>query len=126
MRTLILILSAIFIFLSSCKNSSETSLKEKDSNAKYTTCQLIEKEFVNKGGKVTEYKELYLRCSIQDYFIKLCESNVDVKTLRKYLNKSISVEIEIRDDGMWDICTDDPAYAQSRTGAYVVIKKIID
>lgn len=126
MKALILILSGIFIFSSSCKNSSETTLKEKDPNATYTTCQLIEKEFVNKGGKVTKYKELYLRCSIQDYFIKICESNVDAKTLRKYLNKSISVEMEIRDDGMWDICTDDPAYAQSRIGTYVVIKKIID
>lgn len=121
-----LILSLSVIFFSSCKNAPDTNLKEKDPNRSYTTCQLIEKEFINKGGKVTEYKELYLRCSIQDYFIKICESNVDAKTLRKYINKSISVEMEIRDDGMWDICTDDPAYAQSRTGAYVVIKKIID
>lgn len=121
-----LILSLSVIFLSSCKNSSETNLKEKDPNAKYTTCELIEKPFVNKRGISTDYMELYLRCSIQDYFIKLCHSNVDAKTLRKYLNKSISVEMEIRDDGMWDICTDDPSYAQSRTGAYVVIKKIID
>ena len=126
MRALILILSLGFFFSTSCKNSSETRFKEKDPNATYTTCQLIEKEFINKGGKVTEYKELYLRCSIQDYFIKICESNVDAKTLRKYLNKSISVEMEIRDDGMWDICTDDPAYAQSRIGTYVVIKKIVD
>lgn len=125
MKTLILILSVGLIFFSSCKNTSEANLKEKDPNKSHTTCQLVEKEFINKGGKVTEYKELYLRCSIQDYFIKLCDSNVDAKTLRKYLNKSISVEMEVR-EGMWDICTDDPAYAQSRIGTYVVIKKIAD
>lgn len=125
MKTLILILSVGLIFFSSCKNASEANLKEKDPNKSHTTCQLIEKEFINKGGKVTEYKELYLRCSIQDYFIKICESNVDTKTLRKYLNKSISVEMEVR-EGMWDICTDDPTYAQSRIGTYVVIKKIVN
>lgn len=117
-----LILSLSVIFFSSCKNVPDANLKEKDPNRSYTTCQLIEKEFINKGGKVTEYKELYLRCSIQDYFIKICESNVDAKTLRKYINKSISVEMEIK-EGNWDICTDDPAYAQSRGGTYVVIKK---
>lgn len=125
MRTLIFILSGIFIFSSSCKNSSESNLKEKDPNRNYTTCQLIEKVFINKGGKVAEYKEMYLRCSIQDYFIKICESNVDAKKLRKYINKSISVEMEIK-KGNWDICTDDPAYAQSRGGTYVVIKKIVN
>ena len=88
-------------------------------------CQLIEKTFVNKGGKVTEYTELYLRCSVQDYFIKFCESNVTREDLKPYLNQGISVEVEIK-DGMWDHCSEDPAYAQSRTGTYIVIKKIND
>ncbi len=125
MRTLILFLLIGSIFSISCKNAPETNLKEKDPNRPYTSCQLIEKDFINKGGHLTEYKELYLRCSIQDYFIKICESNVDAKTLRKYIDKGINVEMEIK-EGSWDICSDDPAYAQSRIGTYVVIKKIID
>lgn len=89
-----------------------------------TSCELIEKSFINKGGKVTEYTELYLRCSVQDYFIKLCESEVTKEELKKYLDKGITVEMEIK-DGMWDHCNDDPSYAQSRTGTYVIINKIL-
>ena len=37
----------------------------------------------------------------------------------------IEVEMEIK-DGMLDHCNENPAHTQSRTGTYVVIKKIID
>ncbi len=125
MKTNIIILIIISGFLTSCKNEKE-SLKAgtMDPNAKTTKCQLIEKEFTNKGGKVTEYKELYLRCSIQDYFIKICEGNVSAEQLRPYIESGIEVEMEIK-EGMLDHCDENPAYAQSRTGTYVVIKKII-
>jgi hypothetical protein len=85
---------------------------------------LIEKVFINKGGKITDYKELYLQCSIQDYFIKICESNVTLEDLKPYINSGINIKMEIK-DGMWDHCSDDPAYAQSRMGTYVVIKEIV-
>ena len=119
---LIILLLSFF----SCTDTKEIpqgkSMGMADSNT--TTCQLIEKEFTNKGGKITEYKELYLRCSIQDYFIKICEGNVTKEELTKYLNAGIEVEMEIK-EGMLDHCDSNPAYAQSRTGTYVVIKKII-
>ena len=102
-----------------------TKQGSKDSNNKYTSCVLVEKTFVNKGGKITDYTELYLQCSVQDYFIKLCESKVKLDGLKKYINKGITVDMEIK-DGFWDHCSDDPAYAQSRIGTYVVINKIID
>ena len=119
----------MFIFslsIIACSETKETtnakSISMGDSNT--TTCQLIEKSFTNKGGKITEYKELYLRCSIQDYFIKICEGNVTKDELTKYLNSGIEVEMEIK-EGMLDHCDTNPAYAQSRTGTYIVIKKII-
>jgi len=111
----------ILFLLIGCKNTSKTN---KNINSKTTTYQLIEKEFTHKGGKFTEYKELYLSCSIQDYFIKICESNVTSEQLTPYMNKSIQVEIEIK-DGFLDHCDEIPEYAQSRTGTYVIIKKII-
>lgn len=111
--------------LISCKSSvKNVNPGHKDPNAKTTTCVLIEKSFINKGGKVTEYKELYLQCSIQDYFIKLCAGNVSRKQLEPYLNSGIEVEMEIK-DGMLDHCDTNLAQVQSRTGTYVVIKKII-
>lgn len=116
-----LVLTVLF----SCSTTQETSearpMSINDSGT--TSCQLVEKEFTNKGGKVTSYKELYLRCSIQDYFIKICEGNVTLKELKPYINKGITVKMEIK-DGMWDHCDENPAYAQSRTGTYVIIKSI--
>ena len=92
--------------------------------ASRTTCLLVRKNFVNKVAKVMEHSELYLRCSSQDYFIKFCESEVSPQQLKPYIDQSITVDMEIR-FGMWDHCSDDPAYAQSRTGPYVVIKSIV-
>ena len=74
---------------------------------------------------MSDYKELYLQCSVQDYFIKICAGEVTTEELRKHLNQGITVDMEIR-DGLWDICNDDPAYAQSRMGTYVIIHKIIE
>ncbi|MCB0400906.1 MAG: hypothetical protein KDD41_02405 [Flavobacteriales bacterium] len=117
-----LILFLCFSCGSQEKTSQEYKIK-KPSTDGTTSCELIEKEFINKGGKITEYKELYLRCSIQDYFIKLCEGEVTLDELKPYIGSGITVEMEIK-DGFWDHCSDDPAYAQSRTGTYVVIHSI--
>jgi len=115
----------ILLFVS-CKVEEKLveQLRLKDPNATYTSCVLIEKEFVNKGGKLTEYKELYLQCSIQDYFIKICESKVTLEDLKPYINSGIKVKMEIK-EGMWDHCSDDPAYAQSRMGTYAIITEIV-
>ncbi len=86
-------------------------------------CQLIEKEFINKGGKMGDYKELYLSCSVQDYFIKFCESSITKKDLEPYINKGITVQIEIK-DGMWDSCNSGLEQVQSRMGTYIIIKAI--
>lgn len=120
----------LLVSLFSCSSQKETTLQNKElpkemglTESQTTSCQLVEKEFINKGGKVTEYKELYLRCSIQDYFIKLCESKVTRKELEPYINSGITVKMEIK-QGMWDHCDPNPAYAQSRTGTYVSILSI--
>jgi hypothetical protein len=113
------------IFLGSCSISKEASkIGAMNPNSKTIQCYLIEKEFINKGGKITSYKELYLRCSIQDYFIKICAGNVNAEQLKPYINAGIEVEMEIR-EGMLDHCSDNLAHVQSRIGTYAVIKKII-
>lgn len=95
-------------------------LKTSDSGT--TSCLLVEKAFVKKNGEPTDHKEIYLRCSVQDYYIKLCESKVTKKELEKYLDKGISVRMEIK-EGSWDICEGDPVM-QSRIGTYAVILSI--
>ena len=128
MKQLLIIISMLFL-LFACQTNSKTTidepqgLKKSDAKPYIYNCQLIEKEFINKGGKATGIKELYLRCSVQDYFIKLCESNVSKKELTPYLDKGISVEVEIK-DGLWDHCSDNIAEVQSRMGDYIVIKSI--
>lgn len=126
MSSKITVLTIVLGLLFSCKSEEKTlNPGAMNPNAKTTKCLLIEKEFTNKGGKVTEYKELYLRCSIQDYFIKICAGNVTAKQLNPYINSGIEVEMEIK-EGMLDHCSNNLAHTQSRTGTYVVIKKIIE
>lgn len=125
MKNLTYLCFFIFSLLFSCTSNKEVTTGNKMALSEPGTisCQLIEKEFINKGGKVQEYKELYLRCSVQDYFIKFCESNVTSMELEPYLNSGITVKMEIR-EGRWDHCEGDPDYAQSRIGKYVVILAI--
>jgi len=85
-------------------------------------CQVVEKAFVNKGGKLSDFKELYLRCSIQDYYIKFCESKASLKKMKKYIDKGLTVTYELK-EGEWDICKGD-AEMQSRIGTYAVVLKI--
>ena len=94
----------------------------KEPNIIIAGCVVVEKAFVNKVGKTTEFKELYLRCSIQDYYIKFCESKVSLKKMKKYIDKGLTVTYEVK-EGEWDICEGEPEI-QSRIGAYAIVLKI--
>jgi hypothetical protein len=118
-----LLISTLLLTIFSCSESKEISSK-KSVNSETVTGQLIEKEFTHKGGKLSEYKELHLRCSVQDYFIKICEGQITPEQLRPYLNKGIKVEIKIK-EGHLDHCESTPEYSQSRIGTYIIINKII-
>jgi hypothetical protein len=93
------------------------------------TAPLVLKSFVKKSGERTDLKEWYIQRSIQDYFIKFCESKVTRQELEAYLAehggplKTAKLEVEFR-EGNWDIC-DDNELMQSRVGAYVVIYRIV-
>lgn len=99
-------------------------------NGKYmVSAPIIHKQLMKKNGQPTEYTELYLRRSTQDYFIKFCESAISREELAQQLNQqgtllpTLTLEIEFR-EGSWDIC-DGNHLQQSRIGEYVVIHRIV-
>lgn len=94
---------------------------------------IVKKPFVNKAGEASKFKEYYFRTSVQDYFIKFCESEISKRNLENHLSKipdtgldgakAITAEITVK-EGEWDICNEDHP-AQSRIGYYVVIHRLI-
>ena len=92
------------------------------------TSPIIEKPFIKKNGVSTDQMEYYIRRSMQDYFIKFCESPINRAELDTYLEsvndpiKTATMDIEIR-QGEWDNCGQ-PIGPQSRVGTYIVILKI--
>ncbi len=113
---------------STMKNTNKTMDLESEDGHFLISAEVVKKQFVNKAGKSSDIYEYYLRRSIQDYFIKFCESKVSSEDIDAYLEKqkdrfiqTINVEVEFR-DGEWDNCGD--GEQQSRVGEYVVIHKI--
>ncbi len=98
------------------------------------TGPLVSKAFVLKNGKKTDKEELYLRASVQDYFIKFCESKVSQKELEKHLktvtqtdpmgDKIVSLAVDIINKGEWDNCEGADMQVQSRIGTYIIIHSI--
>ncbi len=88
------------------------------------TGHIVSKPFINKVGKAAGPEELYLRLSMDDFFIKFSESTVSADDLKSQINQVITVEGEIR-EGAWDIGPEDPPEMQSRIGSYFVITKLL-
>lgn len=117
----------------SCSTGKETELSAYDAPNPVAhtiiTAPIVKKNFVNKAGRTTDHIEYYIRRSIQDYYIKFCESNVSIKELNEKLEnidgeiKALKLEVEFR-NGEWDIC-DGNHEVQSRIGEYAVILKIL-
>lgn len=90
---------------------------------------VVKKHFYNKIGEKTEIQEYYVQQSIQDYFIKFCESYITISELDDALDeidspiKTLKMEVSIL-EGEWDSCDGDPV--QSRVGKYMIVHKIID
>ena len=107
------------------KNS--TSLGEKkpqNPNNFIMSGHIVEKDFIKKNGQPSGFSELYFRASIQDYFIKFCESDITRTDLNPLIGEAVTVKAEVI-KGNWDICPNDPQEMQSRIGYYLVIKKLL-
>lgn len=104
--------------------------KEKNtSSIKTISAPIIMKNFYSKKGEMTDIKEYYVQQSVQDYFIKFCESDITSKELKEALDqqedmiKTLTLRVEIK-EGLWDQCED--YEVQSRMGKYMVIYEIIE
>lgn len=107
------------------KDSMENGNKKaSDPNNPTYSGLIVEKEFYKKNGEPAGFTELYFRASIQDYFIKFCESEVTRKDLEPYIDQAITVKAEVN-EGNWDICPSDTQEQQSRIGYYMMIKSVL-
>ena len=134
-----LIVICLFACCSAPKEATGLLVKTPDEKTEQGTyiisAPIVKKKFVNKAGRVTDHTEYYIMRSAQDYFIKICESNITTEDLEKLFDGnsnapaplldgvSINMEVEFR-NGEWDIC-DENHEAQSRVGAYAVILKVL-
>lgn len=81
-------------------------------------CKIVTEPFIIKNGVESDVQELYVRHYSQNYFIKFCDSKLKEATLRKYLNKRCTLDIEVK-NGFWDMCSLEEQ--QSRMGIYVIV-----
>lgn len=121
-----------FVFtLNACKEEAtpeppkiKNRRMEKKNTGHYTG-QILEKSFINKVGKAGGRKDLYIRLSMGDYFIKFCESSILQKDLAGKVDSYITFKGDIK-DGEWDSCPGDTHAVQSRTGPYITVKELLE
>ena len=132
----LIILFVSFSILIAC-GTNETVVRNKTPDKKneekgtyMISVPIVEKPIFIKG-EVQERTDLYIERSIQDYFIKFCESKVTRKEVEKALStqtsfiKTLEIEIDYK-EGEWDNCQENKEEkVVSRTGQYVIIHKII-
>lgn len=111
-------------FVPNARAAGEKSLE----NLGRLSCQVIEMTTRNKRGQEMG-TDLYLRCSVADYFIKFCESAVSREEVEPYLSDDIigggiTVRLQLR-EGEWDSCGE-ADMVQSRIGPYAVIAEILN
>ncbi|MFD0862091.1 hypothetical protein ACFQ1M_07715 [Sungkyunkwania multivorans] len=124
------------LFLMSCVNTRNTVIKNKTedmssgSRTVIISAPIVYKSAIRKHVTDDQFKEMYVRRSIQDYYIKFCESAVSRKQLEHHIRdkdgliKAVRIEIEYR-DGDWDICEKEDR-SQGRVGTYVVVHRIME
>ena len=81
-------------------------------------CILIEKSTRDDNWNIKEGKDFYLRCSVQDYFIKFDESDVKKEDIAHRLNTPVTATFEIV-EGYWDDCEKD------RKGVYARLQELV-
>ncbi len=126
----------LWILLPSCHAQNTDHMEKKktvdtssNDGKKIITAPIVLKSFIKKNGEPADFKEMYVQRSIQDYFIKFCESQVTRKELEDHLAASdgpinaVTLEVSFR-EGEWDVCEENERM-QSRIGEYVIVHRIV-
>ncbi|MBL4662074.1 MAG: hypothetical protein JKY22_00535 [Flavobacteriaceae bacterium] len=121
--TLLLMLCSLIACEVSKSSSNSMQKKAQDPGNFILSGHIVEKDFIKKNGEPAGFTELYFRASVQDYYIKFCESKITKNDLEPFIDQVVTVHAEIR-DGNWDICENDPQEMQSRTGNYLVVLEL--
>ena len=136
---MIKVLTIVFAFvLLACSGPKSVNYKKdlgkggtpKNEKLDTISAPVVKKAFINKGGKASGGSDYYVQRSIQDYFIKFCESKVSRTALEQELAKqsgmikTIKMIVSIR-EGEWDRCPGQ-GEVQSRIGNYMVIHEILE
>lgn len=117
----------IFILTISACGVQIKKVEKLKPNIQIVKVPVVEKPFLKKNGESTDRKEFYLQMSIQDYYIKFCESKVKEADLKERLDrqtgliKTLKLEVEFK-TGEWDRCGEEAV--QSRVGDYVIILRM--
>lgn len=100
-----------------------------DQQTRIITAPIVSQYIVKENGERTDRKAYYLERSIQNYFIKFCESSVSQEDLEQHLAaqtgliKTATLEVSFQ-KGAWDI-GEDGAESQSRRGEYAIVHRIL-
>ena len=139
MRTVLLLFTSIIITLifSSCTTKEEIVKNKTPMKTRSEGKFIVSAPIVLKGGDGaigiggnTEKKDMYVQQSVQDYYIKFCESTVTREEMEKALKKEkdlikvLKLEIEYKDGNM-DVCPQDPRSIAGRKGRYVIVHRIV-
>ena len=78
-----------------------------------------------KGTKSEGVQDYYFSSGGNSYFIKTASGEFSKQDLDKIgIKKTITVKC-IKRNGTWDIGPDDPSYAATRTGEYILILEVL-
>ncbi|MEM6298062.1 MAG: hypothetical protein AAF740_05165 [Bacteroidota bacterium] len=72
-------------------------------NKQIISAPIVATRFIKKNGVASDFTELYVRRSIQDYYIKFCESDVQREEIEAQFSnmegevKVLTLEVEFRE-----------------------------
>ena len=91
-----------------------------------TTGIIHERPFVDKMDQDHyDVMDYWFKTDKEDYFIKLSESEINLGSLNKYIDKTVKLKYIIKDGG-WDYSGAEFEMYQSRVGKYIVVFKLIE